>query len=52
MKGKEQNCHTVWSLPREEALPMYRSVGFKKQSDWINDVEFGPNCIVTRPINL
>ncbi len=52
MKGKEQNCHTVWSLPREESLPMYESVGFKKQSDWIDNVEFGPNCIVTRPINL
>ena len=52
VKAKQQNCHTIWSLPRENALPMYESVGFEKQSDWINDVEFGPNCIVTRPINL
>ncbi len=51
-KGKEQNCHTIWSLPRKESLPMYESVGFKKQGNWIDDVEFGPNCIVTRPINL
>lgn len=52
VKGKDRGCDTVWSLPRKESLPMYESVGFKKQSDWIDDVEFGPNCVVTRPINL
>ena len=52
-EGKNRGCNKIWSLPRKNSLYAYEKAGFKKQSDWIeDDVEFGPNCIVTRPIDL
>ncbi len=52
-EGKSRGCNKIWSLPRKNSLYAYENIGFKKQSDWIeDDVEFGPNCIVTRPIDL
>ena len=52
-EGKKRGCNKIWSLPRKNSLYAYEKVGFKKQSDWIeDDVDFGPNCIVTRPIDL
>ena len=52
-EGKNRGCNKIWSLPRKNSLYAYEKAGFKKQSDWIeDDVDFGPNCIVTRPIDL
>ena len=52
-EGKNRGCNKIWSLPRKNSLCAYEKAGFKKQSDWIeDDVDFGPNCIVTRPIDL
>ena len=52
-EGKDRDCTEIWSLPRKDSLHAYLSAGFKKQGDWIkDDVKFGPNCIVTRPIDL
>ena len=52
-EGKDRDCTEIWSLPRKNSLHAYLSAGFKKQGDWIkDDVKFGPNCIVTRPIDL
>jgi GNAT superfamily N-acetyltransferase len=52
-EGKNRGCNRIWSLPRKNSLYAYEKAGFKKQSDWIeDDVDFGPNCIVTRPIDL
>jgi hypothetical protein len=52
-EGKNRGCNKIWSLPRKNSLYAYENIGFRKQSDWIeDDVEFGPNCIVTRPIDL
>ena len=52
-EGKSRGCNVIWSLPRINSLYAYENIGFRKQSDWIeDDVEFGPNCIVTRPIDL
>jgi len=52
-EGKNRRCTEIWSLPKKDSLHAYLSVGFEKQSDWIeDDVKFGPNCIVTRPIDL
>jgi GNAT superfamily N-acetyltransferase len=52
-EGKSRGCNEIWSLPRKNSLYAYENTGFRKQSDWIeDDVEFGPNCIVTRPIDL
>lgn len=52
-EGKNRDCNEIWSFPRKDSLYVYENIGFKKQSNWIeDDVEFGPNCIVTRPIDL
>ena len=52
-EGKSRGCNVILSLPRKNSLYAYENIGFRKQSDWIeDDVEFGPNCIVTRPIDL
>ena len=52
-EGKSRGCNVIWSLPRKDSLHVYVSAGFEKQGHWIeDDVEFGPNCIVTRPIDL
>ena len=52
-EGKDRDCTEIWSLPRKNSLHAYLSAGFKKQGDWIkDDVKFGPNCIVTRLIDL
>ena len=33
----------VWTMPREEAMPVYASAGFVRASDWIQQ-EWGTNC--------
>ena len=51
LQGKKEECHWIWSLPRKTALPAYTRVGFKKRGKWLDkDVEFGPNCLVTRQL--
>ena len=45
-KSIEEGCDLVWTLPRQSSMPTYNSVGFEKQSDWINEgMMYGPNCI-------
>lgn len=47
-KAIENNCTTIWSLPRLSALKSYTSYGFKECSEIINtNVEFGPNVYVS-----
>jgi len=36
----------IWSLPRRDAYPAYKSFGFKRISSWTDKFEFGPNCFV------
>jgi len=51
LQGKKEGCHWIWSLPRKAALPAYQRVGFKKRGKWLDkEVEFGPNCLVTRQL--
>lgn len=46
-KAIENNCTTIWSLPRLSALKSYTNYGFKECSEVINtNVEFGPNVYV------
>jgi GNAT superfamily N-acetyltransferase len=46
-KALENNCSTIWSLPRLTALTAYKAAGFEECSEVINEgVEFGPNVYV------
>lgn len=45
--AKTQNNDYIWSMPRESALHVYTSVGFKQTSEFFDKgIEFGPNCFV------
>ena len=51
IKGKSENCHWIWSMPRKSALKTYEGVGFKKRGKWLDKgVEFGPNCLASRQL--
>tara|TARA_Y100001972_G_scaffold129096_1_gene194139 strand:- start:2744 stop:3196 length:453 start_codon:yes stop_codon:yes gene_type:complete len=41
------NCRYVWSYPREEALPVYESMGFEKKTDF-QVASYGFNCIAVK----
>ena len=38
----------MWTVPRQSAMPAYKSVGFVQESDWFDDGQFGPNCIASK----
>ncbi len=47
----KEECHTLWSMPRDTAITFYESFGYEKVSDWFDEnVEFGPNCYVTKDL--
>lgn len=50
-QAKKEHCSFLWSMPRESAIKIYESFGFKRTSDWFDEgVEFGPNCFVLKEI--
>lgn len=42
----KEGRHKLWSLPRRDVYPAYKSFGFKRISPWTDKFEFGPNCFV------
>ena len=46
--AKRKGGHWMWTVPRESALPAYKSAGFVQQSDWFEDGQYGPNCIASK----
>lgn len=46
--AKRKDGDWMWTVPRESALPAYKSVGFVQQSDWFEDGQYGPNCIASK----
>ena len=46
--AKRKDVDWMWTVPRESALPAYKSVGFVQQSDWFEDGQYGPNCIASK----
>jgi len=46
-QAMKEQCKSVWSVPRKDALSAYKKVGFEQTSDFFNEgMEFGPNCYV------
>ena len=46
--AKKKGGSYIWTVPRQSALPAYRSVGFVQVSEWFEDGQFGPNCIASK----
>ena len=46
--AKLKGGHWMWTVPRQSAMPAYKSVGFTQESDWFDDGQFGPNCIASK----
>ena len=51
-QAMKEKCTSIWSIPREEALPAYIKYGFVKSSNFFDeDMEFGPNCYVRKKLD-
>jgi len=51
-QAMKEGCKALWSVPRKEALPAYKSVGFIQTSEFFDEgMEFGPNCYVYKELN-
>ena len=51
-QAMKEQCKSIWSVPREKALPSYVKYGFKQTSDFFNEgMEFGPNCYVIKELD-
>ena len=51
-KAREKGCHTIWTMPRQSAMPFYARCGFERTTDFFDEgVEFGPNCFAKKHIN-
>ena len=42
-QAKDEDKTTLWSMPRASAYRTYEKFGFKKMSEFFDDMEFGPN---------
>lgn len=49
--AKQHNCKRVWHIPRKVSFGMFQHLGYKQDSDWIDDeFEFGPNCFMSKDL--
>ena len=46
--AKENGGTWIWTVPRKDAIDVYKSVGFNRWSAWIDELQYGPNCIATK----
>ena len=46
--AKDNHGTWIWTVPRKTSLVAYESVGLEQWSAWMDDLEFGPNCIATK----
>jgi len=46
IQAKIEKKGILWSLPRLTALSTYKKFGFNIVSNWVHDLEFGPNVYV------
>lgn len=47
-QGEKENCEYVWSYPRLESWPTYKSAGFSLVGDW-HEGETGVNALCKYP---
>ncbi len=46
---QQEGGTTVWTMPREEALPAYQAAGFIRTSGWFN-ADWGRNCYALKSL--
>lgn len=49
-KAKSENCHSVWTMARQTALPFYQAIGFEV-SKKITHFEFGPHFMCVKSLS-
>lgn len=50
-KARALGCHTLWTIPRQSAMPFYARCGFEQTTGFFDEgVEFGPNCYAKKDL--
>jgi GNAT superfamily N-acetyltransferase len=50
--ARQAGCSTLWSIPRQSAMPFYKRCGFMPTSYYFkDDMEFGPNCYAMKALD-
>lgn len=51
-QAKFEKKTTLWSMPRSSAFRSYEKFGFKRVSEFFNDMEFGPNYYAVKILEV